>query len=215
MKTRVEIVSGFLGSGKTSFINSYLDTEVCANRDILIVLLEKGITEIQNKEKNIEVICLEKTEDLKEVLINKISKKKYYKVIVEYNGTEKLSLIGEIFKDKYVKNKYNFYGNYYIGNSNNLMIYLRNMGEIIVPFIKSSKLIVLNNIDLLDKKKQIELIKEVEEINNTAPIILSSSINKLSFDLKSSKYFKEWEFLKGINALFNRRGEKRLYDKMG
>ncbi len=215
MKTRVEIVSGFLGSGKTSFINSYLDTEDCANRDILIVLLEKGITEIQSKGKNIEVIWLEKTEGLKEILINKISKKKYYKVIVEYNGTEKLSLIGEIFKDKHVKNKYNFYGNYYIGNSNSLMIYLRNMGEIIVPFIQSSKLIVLNNIDLLDKKKQIELIKEVEEINNTAPIILSSSINKLSFDLKSSKYFKEWEFLKGINALFNRRGEKRLYDKMG
>lgn len=28
MKSKLEIITGFLGSGKTSFINSYLNTEI-------------------------------------------------------------------------------------------------------------------------------------------------------------------------------------------
>ena len=31
MKCKLEIVTGFLGSGKTSFINSYIKTEICKN----------------------------------------------------------------------------------------------------------------------------------------------------------------------------------------
>ena len=69
MKIKLEIVTGFLGSGKTSFINSYLDTEICLEENILIILLEKGIKNIRNDLKNIKVVYLEHTENLKEILL--------------------------------------------------------------------------------------------------------------------------------------------------
>lgn len=204
MRTKLEIVSGFLGAGKTSFINSYLETELCLEKEILVIVLEKGITNIKKSFVNIETIYLEDSKDLKKTLISKINEKKYHKVIVEFNGTEKLNLIGDLFKDKLIKKNFVFYGNYYIGDSSNLIIYLKNLGEIIIPFIQSSKLIVLNNLDLLKEDEKTKIIEEIEIVNQTSPIILSNSISNLSFDLKNSKYFKEEDILKKIKMLFDK-----------
>ena len=53
MKCKLEVVSGFLGSGKTSFINSYFTTEVCSKQEILVVLLERGSTNIEKGFRNV------------------------------------------------------------------------------------------------------------------------------------------------------------------
>ena len=58
MKVKFEIVSGFLNSGKTSFINAYLNTESCLGKEILIILLEEGVKAIRRDLKNIKVIIL-------------------------------------------------------------------------------------------------------------------------------------------------------------
>ena len=58
MKCKLEIVSGFLGSGKTSFINSYLTTEICSKEEILVILLERGSTNIEESYKNVKVVNL-------------------------------------------------------------------------------------------------------------------------------------------------------------
>ena len=214
MRIKLEIVSGFLGAGKTSFINSYLETELCLEKEILVIVLEKGITNIKNSFVNIEIIYLEDSKDLKKTLIGKINEKKYHKVIVEFNGTDRLSLIGDLFKDKLIKKNFVFYGNYYIGDSRNLVIYLKNLGEIIIPFIQSSKLIILNNLGLLENDEKDKILKEIEIINQTSPIILSNSLSNLSFDLKKSKYFKENQILNRIKVLFSK-SEVYLDDKMG
>ncbi|MGV2644559.1 cobalamin biosynthesis protein, partial [Clostridium perfringens] len=46
MKCKLEVVSGFLGSGKTSFISSYLTTDICKDENILVILLEKGSKDV-------------------------------------------------------------------------------------------------------------------------------------------------------------------------
>lgn len=201
MKAKLEVVSGFLGSGKTSFINAYLNTEVCFEKEILIILLEKGIGSIRSDLKNVKVIYIEDIEKLKDQLLKEVIEKEYSKVIIEFNGTSSLNLIGKIFKDKLVRKKISFYGNYYIGDSKNLKIYLKNLGEIIIPFIQSSKLIILNNLSLLQMKEQKELIKSIEDINLTAPIILSQSLSTLDTEMKLSKYFREDTSIKKLKSL--------------
>jgi G3E family GTPase len=213
MKAKLEIVSGFLGAGKTSFINSYLNTDLCIEKEILIILLEKGISDIRRDLGNIKIVYLEDINKLKEVLIKEIKDNKYSRVIIEFNGTLNLSIIGELFKDKEIRKKIRFYGSYYVGNSRNLGIYLKNLGEIIIPFIQSSKLIILNNLSLLDEIKQKELIKDMKEINTVAPIILFDDISNFDLDIRSSRYFKEEEIIKRVKALLAKR--RRLYDKMG
>ena len=213
MKAKLEIVSGFLGSGKTSFINSYLNTDVCIGKEILIILLEKGKSDIRGDLGNIKIKYLEEINKLKEILLKEIKSKEYFKVIIEFNGTVKLSIIGEMFKDKEIRKNFSFYGNYYIGDCKNLDIYLRNLGEIIIPFIQSSKLIILNNLTLLDKTKQKKLINDIKEINITAPIIFINDLSNLDLDIKNSIYFKEDKLIKKVKSLLVKR--RILYDKMG
>ena len=205
MKAKLEIVSGFLGSGKTSFINAYLNTEICLEKDILIILLEEGIKSIKSDLNNIKIIYLEGIENLKDLLIKETAEKKYSRVIIEFNGTISLTIIGEIFKDKEVRKKLNFYGNYYVGDSKNLKVYLRNLGEIIIPFLQSSKLIILNNLSVISLKEQKELIKYIEDINQAAPILFSKSLDILEEDIKSSKYFKEGTSMKKIKSMVYRK----------
>ena len=200
MKTKLEIVTGFLGSGKTSFINSYLDTDICLEENILIVLLEKGVQDIREDLKHIKVIYLESIENLKDILLKEAKNAEYSKIIVEFNGTTDLSLIGEVFKDKEVKKRIDFYGNYYIGDCKNLLVYLKNISEIIIPFIQSSKLIILNNLDNLESNKQKELLNNIENINQTAPILCVKSLITVE-DLKLSKYFRKSILLKKIKKL--------------
>lgn len=205
MKAKLEIVSGFLGSGKTSFINAYVNTEICLGKDILIILLEEGIKGINSNSKNIKVIYLEKIEALKELLLKEMAKKQYSRIILEFNGTINLSIIGKIFEDKEIRKGFNFYGNYYVGDSKNLKAYLKNLGEIIIPFIQSSKLIILNNLSLISFDEQKEVIKYIEEINRTAPILFSKSLDTLEEEVISSKYFKEVASIKKIKSMIYKR----------
>ncbi|MGG7144313.1 GTP-binding protein [Clostridium nigeriense] len=207
MKVKLEIVSGFLGSGKTSFINSYLNTEICIEKEILIILLEKGISNIRRDLQNVKIVYLEEINTLKEVLFKEIKGNEYNRIIIEFNGTLNLNIIGEIFKDKEVRKKISFYGSYYIGDSRNLDVYLKNLGEIIIPFIQSSKLIILNNLSLLDKIRQKELIKDIKDINTVAPIILFYDTSNFDFDIRSSRYFKEEKIIKRFKSLLAKKEE--------
>lgn len=209
MKAKLEIVSGFLGSGKTSFINAYLNTEMCYEKEILIILLEKGTSDIRRDLENIKIIYLEEVNKLKETLLKEIKDNKYSRVVVEFNGILNLSIIGEMFKNKEIRKSFSFYGSYYIGDSKNLKIYLKNLGEIIIPFIQSSKLVVINNLSFLEINEQKELIKSIEDINLTAPIVLSRSLYSLDSELKQSKYFKDNATIKKIKSLLYKKEEVR------
>lgn len=207
MKCKLEIVSGFLGSGKTSFINSYLTAEICKDENILVILLEKGAKDVISSLNCVHTVCLRDSKYLKETILDKVKENNYAKLIIEFNGTYDLNIISTLINDREVSKVVNFYGNYYIGDASTLEIYLRNMGEILVPFIQSSKLIVLNNLNLVDKGKKSTLIKIIENINFTAPIIYSESIDVLDSDLKSSSYFKKGLLSRKLSTLF-KKGEK-------
>ncbi|MGL5379695.1 GTP-binding protein [Clostridium sp.] len=190
MKSKLEIVTGFLGAGKTAFINSYLKTEGCNDEKILIIQLEEGNREIEGSLDLIKVIKLKEITEVKNLLKNNLSKESYDRVIIEFNGTLKLEDIRDLLVDNEVKKLVRFYGSYYIGEGENLKLYIVNMGEILIPFIQGSKLLIVNNFDILDNKKKEELRKLLEEVNLTSPIIYSKNIGVLERELRESKYFK-------------------------
>lgn len=209
MKSKLEIVSGFLGSGKTSFINSYLTTEVCSDEKILVVLLEKGTTNIERNSNYVKVVYLEEINNVKELLLKEIQDEKYNKIIIEFNGTSNLNIVTDLIRDKKIKERISFYGNYYVGDCKNLDVYIKNIGELIIPFIQSSKLIILNNINYINEEKKETIVKTIENINFTAPIIKSLSINNLKKDLDASNYFKKSKLTRKFKALFNKGENKK------
>ena len=66
MKCKLEIVTGFLGSGKTTFINSYIKTDICRNERLLIILLEMGNKKVDSSVKS---IYLKEIDELKDIII--------------------------------------------------------------------------------------------------------------------------------------------------
>ena len=187
MKTKVELVTGFLESGKTTFINGYLKTDLCKNNKNLILVFEKGNRKIENP--NCEVLYLKEIKEL-ENIIKELKKEKVKKIIIEYNGTESLEKISSFINSKKFKDNFQFYGNYFICNNKNIENYIRNLGEIIIPFIQTSKLIILNNTESLQEEDLKKNIKILKEINITAPIVLSKKLSNLEGDLQKSRFFK-------------------------
>ena len=204
MRTKLEVITGFLGSGKTIFINEYIKTDLCKNEKILIILLENGLSKI-NKNENIKTKYLKNIEEIKEYLIDE--KGTYNKIIIEFNGTMNLIELGKIFKDKKISKRYNFYGSIFVGEGSTLSYYLINLSELIIPFIQDSKIIILNNIKL---NKNENLVNIIENINLNAPIVKSNYIDKLGEDLKENKYFKKNKLIKIIKSK-----RELLYGKMG
>ena len=210
MKTKLEFVFGFLGSGKSKFINSYLDSEICKDEKVIIISLEEGNTLI-NKGSNVKIIFIEEIEYLKEIIIREVKTYTFDRIVVEYNGTVSVNSVEDICNDKNVRKYIDFYGGYFIGNAEEILVYIKNLGELIVPFIQGSKLIILNNISLISKKKRDETIKLIKDININSPIVTIDSISDIDRDIKSNKYFKRSLFIKSLKSLI----KEKVNDKMG
>ena len=204
MRTKLEIITGFLGSGKSIFINEYIKTDLCKNKKMLVILLEDGLSKIHENE-NIKIKYLKTIEDLREHLI---SEKEYFeKNIIEFNGTMDLKELGEALNEKSIRKKYNFYGSIFVGECSTLYYYLMNLGELIIPFIQDSKIIVLNNMKL---NKNENLTNMIESLNLNSPIVKSDYIGNLEEDLKNNRYFKEDKIIKIIKSK-----RELIYGKMG
>ena len=90
MKIDVEIVTGFLGAGKTSFINSLLKESQVEGEKIIVFQLESGKIQLcENNDINYPVKCmrLKNIEELKSSIMTQIKSNKPNRIIIEYNGT--------------------------------------------------------------------------------------------------------------------------------
>ena len=98
MAIYVDIITGFLESGKTTLIKKILDNaEVEKLNSIVLIICEEGFTEYDEAlfgQKNINSVILESPSELNDDLFKQISFKFHPDyVIVEYNGTWDISQI--------------------------------------------------------------------------------------------------------------------------
>jgi len=153
MNIKIEIVIGFLGSGKTSFINSMLQSEEIQNETIVVIQDEFGQYEIEsdlNNEKQQRKIILIKNDVGKEINADYI--KKSIKKICKIDDI--ISIIDVI----------------------KFPMYFRNMKSIISTHIFNSETIILNNVHALKKKEFSIIQKEIKNINETANILKHISV---------------------------------------
>lgn len=90
MKIHIEIVTGFLGAGKTSFINSLLKESLVDGEKVLVFQLEQGEKNIVHSSNISNFVRIQDAldiKDLKEKMIYSIKKYKPNRIIIEYNGT--------------------------------------------------------------------------------------------------------------------------------
>ena len=179
MKIKVDIVTGFLGSGKTKLINNKLINEVSKRDVVVIIQCEKGQTDIDsifdNKNLFLENANGENTLD-KEYIKYVIEKYNPTKIIIEANGMKKIDDLLEIFDYLNISRKCFINKIVHTIDASTFDIFIKNMGGILVDQIYNSDFIILNNTSGLHGEKLKNINRTLKKINKSAKISNGISI---------------------------------------
>lgn len=164
------IVSGFLGSGKTTFINHILGF----NKNTLVLENEFGDVSIDSMliknddiiEINSRCICCGLKNDFKEI-IHKIKKDQFEYIIIEPTGIAKLTDILEVLKDE---ENLQIQKCVTIVDCDSYICFHEDFGEFFNDQIKKADIIYITNIENLEEEKIEEVKKSIGQFNKTAII---------------------------------------------
>lgn len=190
MKIEVEIVTGFLGAGKTSFINSLLSESQVEGEKILIFQLECGekeITSTRDINYPVKLIKINEVRELKEEMIYSIKQYNPNRIIIEYNGTSNLEELFNIFNERVYRECSKISTVFFVADGKTLTSYVDNMKNFLGPFIQSSNMVIVNNIDSCSKEIVQEGVKKVRELNPKAYILKVKNKYILNSILRESK----------------------------
>lgn len=178
MKTKINIILGFLGSGKTSFINSMLEKDEFENETIVIIQDEYGETEIKddfiNSTENQTIIKIKNNcsnEINPNYISNILTEYSPNRLLIEANGMKNSSTLIDIFRDKTLKKICKIDDIITIINGKQFFMFFRNLKNFVFTQVFNSETIILNNTTDLNKKEFLNMQKEIKAINETAQLI--------------------------------------------
>ncbi len=176
---KLDIVSGFLGSGKTTFIKKMLEN--IKDENIVIIENEFGEIGIDGeliKKEGLEVlelqngcICCSIKMNFRDTLIKAINKLKPDRVIIEPTGIGLLSEIITMVESLNLEDTIKFNSIITIVDGINYFDYYDNFGDFYEDQIKNALTIMISKSELIDKKNIEDIIKSLKKINKNAYII--------------------------------------------
>lgn len=182
MKIKVDIFSGFLGSGKTTLIKKLIEEKFTEDKIAIIENefgevsidgdLLKG-TNVDIKEINSGCICCSIVGDFKKSIKEIIKMYKPTRIIIEPSGVAKLS---DIIKScKSIGKEEDFDINYIftVVDVTNFKMYMNNFGEFYKDQLIHGKTILLSRPEKIDEDTMCDIVKTIRGINKTASIITS------------------------------------------
>ena len=179
-KTKVDIISGFLGAGKTTFIKKLLAEALSGEKVVLIenefgeIGIDGGFLKdsgIEVREMNSGCICCSLVGDFASSLKEILTKYTPDRVIIEPSGVGKLSDVMRAVAD--VEEELPVAGNSAVTlvDVKKAKLYIKNFGEFFNNQVQYAKTIVLSRTDVADQKKIDEAMQLIREINKDATII--------------------------------------------
>lgn len=155
MDVPVYLITGFLESGKTSFILETLnDKEFSKGEKTLVIACEQGEVEFDErilKASNSVVEYIEEEEDFNPTNLTALIKKhKPSRVMLEYNGMWSLRDMAEKAPQNWI-----FYQIFMFVNHNTFDMYMNNMRQLLSDNIAVSDIVIFNRCEQakLDKKR--------------------------------------------------------------
>ena len=179
--TRIDIVSGFLGAGKTTLIKKLLKEALSGSKTVLIenefgeigidggFLRESGI---EIREMNSGCICCSLVGDFGTSLREVVEKYSPERIIIEPSGVGKLSDVMRAVSDVADENpELSLNSAVTVVDCTKAKAYLRNFGEFFANQIETAGTILLTRTDKADDKRIEETVQLIREHNNRATII--------------------------------------------
>ena len=181
MQTKIDIISGFLGAGKTTLIKKLL-SEALAGTKVVLIENEFGEIGIDGgflKEAGIEItemnagcICCSLVGDFGTSLKEVMTKFAPERILIEPSGVGKLSDIMNA-----IKNVADESGNMELNAAVTVIdctkakLYIKNFGEFITDQLENAGTIILTRTDKADQKKIEEVVALIREYNKKATVI--------------------------------------------
>jgi G3E family GTPase len=175
---KIDIISGFLGAGKTTFIKRLLETEL-KNEKVVLIENEYGEVSVDSdllSDSNIEIkelsqgcICCSLVGDFSKSLNEVIAKFNPDRILIEPSGVGKLSdIVGAVVKAD-LKDYINSL--VCLVDAKKAKVYHKNFGEFFIDQIKTAHTVILSRTDIADNTKVNEAFQIVRELNPNAVIV--------------------------------------------
>ena len=187
--TKIDIISGFLGAGKTTLINKLIKEAYGKEKLVLIenefgdIGIDGGFLQeagINITEMNSGCICCSLVGDFGDALKKVISEYNPDRVLIEPSGVGKLSdVIKAVNNVKADGVKLNCHA--VVVDAGKCKMYMKNFGEFFNDQIEHANCIIFSHTDKAGEAKLLEAVKLVREHNGTARII-STNWNELTAD---------------------------------
>ena len=178
--TKIDIVSGFLGAGKTTLIKKLLKEALA---DTKVVLIENEFGEIgidggflkeagiEIKEMNSGCICCSLVGDFGASLKEVLDTYSPERIVIEPSGVGKLSDVMKAVQDAMADREVELNSAVAVVDACKCKMYIKNFGEFFVNQIEHAGTIILSRTDKISEEKLAACVSMIREHNEKATII--------------------------------------------
>lgn len=204
--TKIDIVSGFLGAGKTTLIKKLLKEALDGSKTVLIenefgeIGIDGGFLKeagIEIKEMNSGCICCSLVGDFGTSLKEVITTYAPERILIEPSGVGKLSDVLKAVEDVAGELDVQVNSAVAVVDATKAKMYIKNFGEFFLNQIEHAGTIILSRTGKISQDKLNTCIEMIREHNKVATIITTS-----------------WEQLEGAAILETIEGADKLEDMM-
>ena len=178
---KIDVISGFLGAGKTTLIKKIFET-VLKNEKVVLIENEFGEigidgsflkeSGIQIKEINAGCICCSLVGDFSSSMKEVIETYHPERIIIEPSGVGKLSDIVDAINDLDEDVSINILATVVDGVKTKM--YLKNFGEFFNNQVEAANTIVISKTDKMTEEKVLEVVELIKQKNDHATIITTA-----------------------------------------
>lgn len=178
--TKVDIISGFLGAGKTTFIKQLIEQVFTGEKLVLIenefgeIGIDGGFLKdagIEITEMNSGCICCTLVGDFSKALQKVLEEYKPDRVLIEPSGVGKLSDIVKAIENVKKDAEIEISGRITVVDGKKAKLYLKNFGEFFEDQVKHASTIVISRTQMMADEKIEECVHMLREENGEAAII--------------------------------------------
>ena len=178
--TKIDIISGFLGAGKTTFIKKLLQEAVSGEEVILIenefgeIGIDGGFLKdsgVEIREMNSGCICCSLVGDFGQSLKEVLTTYHPDRIIIEPSGVGKLSDVMKAVKDVAAEIRVTLNSAVTIVDAQKCKMYRKNFGEFFNNQIENAGTVVLSRTDIAPTEKVDLAVEIIRELNPKAAVI--------------------------------------------
>ena len=214
---KIDIISGFLGAGKTTFIKRLLSTKI-TNEKLVLIENEFGEISVDGDflaESNVEIkelaqgcICCSLAGDFASSLNEVIERFNPERILIEPSGVGKLSDVKNAISDAGLAEHLNSF--VCIVDAVRAKMYAKNFGEFFADQIQNASTVILSRTDVAKEDKILQAIEVVRSLNPNCEIV-ATPISELDDEALFNAYEGVSENL--VNSLLNEHHHEHHHDE--